>query len=213
MSASTSLEADRLAVGVLPRTALELEAMVAGCCRPAAACDDDMDDDEFLGRAVPGGVGDARISMVGAVARQPAAAPEARTEASSHATLARIQSSAVAGSRGACNARAGLARWPGVDLHPPSQAPTICRTSRAQRSAAHLTLLPPAPNWSSVPFRQSSACSLALSNQWHSAWLPIVAARRILIWHATALHCLRSSMFCLLTQGPAVINRDSPNMA
>lgn len=49
LSASTSLTAERLAVGVLPRSDLELEAMAAD----GAACADAMDDDECecLGRA------------------------------------------------------------------------------------------------------------------------------------------------------------------
>lgn len=77
LSASTSLEADRLAVGVLPRTgALEPEAMLAGWgeLEVVAACEDVMDDDEFLGRAVAGGVGEARMceSMAG---RSDSAAP------------------------------------------------------------------------------------------------------------------------------------------
>jgi hypothetical protein len=47
---STSLEAERLAVGVLPRTVRELGAMLEDCCEPEAACGEVMEDDEFLGR-------------------------------------------------------------------------------------------------------------------------------------------------------------------
>jgi hypothetical protein len=69
LSASSSLVAERLAVGVVPRADRELEGMPAEG-EPAAACavevTDVMDDDEFLGRA-PGGVGDARFSMAGVV--------------------------------------------------------------------------------------------------------------------------------------------------
>lgn len=69
LSWSMSLEADRLAVGVLPRPVREFEGMPADCCEAGAACDvvlddDAMDEAEFLGRAV-GGVGDARLSMAG----------------------------------------------------------------------------------------------------------------------------------------------------
>jgi hypothetical protein len=65
---SISLEAERLAVGVLPRPVREFEGMPADC-EAEAACDgavdeDAMDEAEFLGRAV-GGVGDARLSMAG----------------------------------------------------------------------------------------------------------------------------------------------------
>jgi hypothetical protein len=65
---SISFDADRLAVGVVPRPAREFEGMPADC-EPAAVCevvldDDAMDEAEFLGRAV-GGVGDARFSMAG----------------------------------------------------------------------------------------------------------------------------------------------------
>lgn len=64
-SVSASFEAERLAVGVPPRPAREVEDMAADC-EGVAVCEgvvaDVMDDDEFLGRAV-GGVGDARLSM------------------------------------------------------------------------------------------------------------------------------------------------------
>lgn len=78
MSASTSLEAERLAVGVLPRSVpREPEAMLAGWGDVvAAACEDAMLDDEVLFLAVAGGVGEARRceSMVGRESAQPAAA-------------------------------------------------------------------------------------------------------------------------------------------
>ena len=67
LSASSSLVAERLAVGVLPRAVRELEDMFGGCA-PAWACDgvldDVIDEEEFLGRAACG-VGDARLSMAG----------------------------------------------------------------------------------------------------------------------------------------------------
>ena len=65
LSASINLPAERLAVGVLPRSVFELDAMVAGCGEPAA-CEDVMDDDECecLGRA--GGIG-PRTSMAGSL--------------------------------------------------------------------------------------------------------------------------------------------------
>jgi hypothetical protein len=62
---STSLEADRLAVGVLPRAVLVPEAMLDDCCEDEAACDEFIEDDEFLGRAVTGGVVRFRFSMAG----------------------------------------------------------------------------------------------------------------------------------------------------
>lgn len=62
---STSLEADRLAVGVLPRAVLELGAMVEeDCCELEAACAEFIEDDEFLGRAVTGGVDRFRLSIM-----------------------------------------------------------------------------------------------------------------------------------------------------
>jgi hypothetical protein len=61
---STSLVADRLAVGVLPRAVLELGAMLEDWCEPEAACDEFIEDDEFLGRAVTGGVVRFGFSMV-----------------------------------------------------------------------------------------------------------------------------------------------------
>jgi hypothetical protein len=63
---STSLVADRLAVGVLPRAVLELGAMLEEECEPEAACDEFIEDDEFLGRAVTGGVVRFRFSIAAA---------------------------------------------------------------------------------------------------------------------------------------------------
>ena len=57
---------------MVPRAAFELEGMAGGwccwccwCCwcELAAAWDDEMDDDEFLGRAAWGGVGEGRVFM------------------------------------------------------------------------------------------------------------------------------------------------------
>lgn len=73
---STSFEAERLAVGVFARAALELEAMAAEGCAPS--CGWVIDDDEVrartsrdvLGRAMPtGGVGDSRASILSVVER------------------------------------------------------------------------------------------------------------------------------------------------
>jgi hypothetical protein len=62
---SASLEADRPAAGVVPRAVRELAAMVdEGCCELEAACAEFMEDDEFLGRAVAGGVERLGLSMV-----------------------------------------------------------------------------------------------------------------------------------------------------
>jgi hypothetical protein len=63
LSSTTSLEADRLAVGVLPRAVLGLGAMLDDCCEPEAACEEVIEDDEFLGRAVAGGVERFNVSM------------------------------------------------------------------------------------------------------------------------------------------------------
>jgi hypothetical protein len=46
---------------------LELGAMLDEGCEPAAACDEFIDDDEFLGRAVTGGVR-LRLSIAAAKA-------------------------------------------------------------------------------------------------------------------------------------------------
>tara|TARA_R110002003_G_scaffold13_6_gene919 strand:- start:40320 stop:40526 length:207 start_codon:yes stop_codon:yes gene_type:complete len=50
------LVAERLAVGVLPRAVREVGAMLGDCCELEAACVEAIEDDEFLGRAVAGGV-------------------------------------------------------------------------------------------------------------------------------------------------------------
>lgn len=60
---STSLEVDRFAVGVPPRTVRALGAMVTGCCELEGWWAWAVEDDEFLGRAVAGGVVRLRLSM------------------------------------------------------------------------------------------------------------------------------------------------------
>jgi hypothetical protein len=66
VASSTSLEADRLAVGVLPRVVRALGAMLEDGCGPEAACDEFIEDDEFLERAVTGGVVRFRFSIAAA---------------------------------------------------------------------------------------------------------------------------------------------------
>jgi hypothetical protein len=61
---SSSLTTERLAVGVLPRAVLALGAILEEGCEPGATCaecDEFIEDDEFLGRAVTCGV--VRLSM------------------------------------------------------------------------------------------------------------------------------------------------------
>jgi hypothetical protein len=57
------LDDERLPVGVVPRTVLELEAMAAGGCELLVALEDAMDEDEVEGRAFAGGVSEGRESM------------------------------------------------------------------------------------------------------------------------------------------------------
>jgi hypothetical protein len=61
---STSFDADRLAPGVLPRTVREAGAILDCCELEAPWVVEEMEDDEFLGRAVAGGVDRCwRLSM------------------------------------------------------------------------------------------------------------------------------------------------------
>jgi len=55
---------ERLPEGVTPRGLELTEAMFTGECELAGACEDTMDDDDVLGRAVAGGEG-ARVFMAG----------------------------------------------------------------------------------------------------------------------------------------------------
>jgi hypothetical protein len=64
LSPSASFMEDLLEFEVVPRASFELEAMVWGFGELLAACEDVMDEDEFLGRATAGGVCDGRGSMV-----------------------------------------------------------------------------------------------------------------------------------------------------
>jgi hypothetical protein len=59
---SSSGAADRLEADAVPRAVREL-GVIDGCREGLAACDEVIDDDEFLGRAVAGGVCDERRSM------------------------------------------------------------------------------------------------------------------------------------------------------
>lgn len=63
---SASLEAERLAAGVEPRVVREPGAMADECCELEAACEEFIEDDEFLGRAATGGVVRCGLSMMAA---------------------------------------------------------------------------------------------------------------------------------------------------
>jgi hypothetical protein len=86
VASSTSFEADRLAVGVLPRVVLALGAMLDDWCAAEAACDEFIEDDEFLERAVTGGVVRFRLSIA-------AAAKAYRVLASTQEGAARVRQS------------------------------------------------------------------------------------------------------------------------
>jgi hypothetical protein len=63
LSPSASFIEGLLEFGVVPRASFELEAMVWGFGELLVACEDVMDEGEFLERATAGGVCDGRGSM------------------------------------------------------------------------------------------------------------------------------------------------------